>query len=82
MDQQELEALLGDLGSQRVERKSSASDMEKIQQAICALPITDELLLELSQLRDRGNILPLPSMTVQKLPYLGKDVAASWSNHP
>jgi ATP-dependent DNA helicase RecG len=33
----------------------------------CAhLPITDELLLRLSQMRDDGTILPFPSMTVQK----------------
>jgi ATP-dependent DNA helicase RecG len=102
MDLHELEALLTDIESQRVERKSSASDMEKIQQAVCAfandlpntgqpgvlfvgvddrghptgLPITDELLLELSQIRDRGNILPLPSMTVEKIGWKGKDVAA------
>jgi len=29
-------------------------------------PITDQLLLTLSNMRSDGNILPLPSMTVQK----------------
>ena len=34
---------------------------------VCAnLPITDELLLELGGFRAEGNILPMPSMTVQK----------------
>lgn len=42
----------------------------------CAnLRIDDQLLLTLSQLRSTGNILPLPSMTVQKKTILGCDVA-------
>ncbi len=33
----------------------------------CAnIPITDELLLKLAQMRDNGKILPIPSLTVQK----------------
>lgn len=36
MDDQELEALLNDLESDRVERKASDSDRNKIRQAICA----------------------------------------------
>ncbi|KKJ00917.1 ATP-binding protein [Prochlorothrix hollandica] len=36
MDDQELTALLGDLESDRVERKASTSDGKKIRQAICA----------------------------------------------
>ncbi len=89
---EELAELLGDLESDRVERKESATDKKKIQQAICAfandmpnhskpgvlfigvaddgrcadLKVDDELLLSLSQLRSAGNILPLPSLTVQK----------------
>jgi len=96
MDLQELEALLSDLESDRVERKESAADGDRIRQAICAfandLPdhrkpgvlfigarddgsssgvqITERLLLKLSQMRDDGNIVPLPSMTVQKV-YVG-----------
>ena len=36
MDEHELEALLADLESDRVERKASASDMDKLRQVICA----------------------------------------------
>ncbi len=88
----ELESLLGDLESDRVERKESVSDNNKIRQAICAfandlpdhqqpgvvfigvrdngtcanLPITDQLLLRLANMRSDGNIQPFPIMTVQK----------------
>lgn len=89
----ELAALLHDLESDRVERKESASDTDKLSQAVCAfandlpahgkpgvlfvgvaddgrrtgLPVTDSLLRRLSDLRDQGNILPPPSMSVQKV---------------
>lgn len=92
MDDRELTALLQDLESDRVERKASASDKNRICEAICAfandlpghqrpgailigvdddgcctnLPITDELLVELADLRSNGNIHPFPTMTVQK----------------
>ncbi|MFN8454832.1 MAG: ATP-binding protein [Anaerolineae bacterium] len=94
MDDKELEILLNDIESDRVERKSSASDdsRDQIRQAICAfandLPhhqkagvvfigvnnngscanvaITDQLLLTLADMRSDGNILPFPTMTVQK----------------
>lgn len=36
MDDQELEALLGDLESDRVERKASLADPDRVRQAICA----------------------------------------------
>ena len=88
----ELLDLLMDLESDRVERKASLSDADKIRQAICAfandmpghqspgvifigvnddgscanLSITDQLLLTLSDMRSNGNILPMPSLTVQK----------------
>jgi len=39
------------------------------------LPIDDRLLLTLSQLRSTGNILPLPTMTVQRKSINGCDVA-------
>ena len=39
------------------------------------LPITDELLLNLASIRSDGNILPLPSMTVEKRKLFGVDVA-------
>lgn len=92
MGDQELAALLVDLESDRVERKSSISDGKKIKQAICAfandlpnhkrpgvlfvgvnddgscanLPITDDLLLSLSNIRSEGKILPFPVLQVNK----------------
>jgi len=81
-----------DLESDRVERKASPADSDKLCQTICAfandmpnhqlpgvvfvgvnddgtcagLPISDQLLQNLSHLRSDGRILPIPSMTVQK----------------
>lgn len=101
MDAMALEALLADVESPHVERKSSANDGEKIRQAICAfandlpggrqpghlfigvddagrptgLRIDDQLLLMLSGIRSDGNILPLPSLTVEKVILRGKAVA-------
>lgn len=98
---QELTSLMGDLESDRVERKTSAADGGKIRQAICAfandmpcnglpgvifvgtrddgscanLPITDQLLRTLADMRSDGNILPLPRMSVQKRTVAGCDVA-------
>jgi ATP-dependent DNA helicase RecG len=92
MEDRELELLMQDLESDRVERKASAADGDKIRQAICAfandlpnhrkpgvvfvgvhddgncasLPITDELLLTLADMRSDGNITPFPTMAVQK----------------
>ncbi len=39
------------------------------------LPITDELLLQLADIRTDGNILPLPTMTVEKRTVRGAEVA-------
>jgi ATP-dependent DNA helicase RecG len=90
LNEEELEALLLDGESDRVERKASASDRDKIRQAICAfandlpghgkpgvifigvnddgscadLPITDELLLLLAQMRE--STMPFPMMQVSK----------------
>ena len=101
MKDADLEQLLTDLESDRVERKESASDGNSIRQAICAfandmpdhrepgvlfvgvrddgecarLPITDELLRRLSDVRSDGNILPLPAMTVEKRTLKGCEVA-------
>jgi ATP-dependent DNA helicase RecG len=101
MNDAELESLLRDLESDRVERKESLSDKEKIRQAICAfandmpnhrepgvifigirddgtsakLTITDKMLLDLSNMRSDGNILPIPTMTVQKKVLLGHELA-------
>ncbi|MCA1961910.1 MAG: putative DNA binding domain-containing protein [Desulfomonile sp.] len=101
MDEEELESLLLDLESDRVERKASLSDTDRIAQAICAfandmpdhrmpgvlfvgvdnegrcasLPITDQLLRTLADIRDNGKILPLPHMTVQKRTLNGCELA-------
>ena len=40
------------------------------------LAVTDALLLELAQIRDHGNIPPLPSMAVEKVKLKGADVVA------
>lgn len=92
MNERELEILLNDLESDRVERKASISDRNVIRQAVCAfandlpnhqqagvlffgvnndgscanIPITDQLLLTLSDMRSDGNILPFPTIIVQK----------------
>jgi ATP-dependent DNA helicase RecG len=101
MTDSELEELLKDLESDRIERKSSLSNKSSIEQAICAfandmpnhrkpgvlfigvddngqcsnLPITEQLLLTLSEIRSNGNILPIPSMVVQKRVLLGCEMA-------
>lgn len=101
MTDAELAQLLDDLESDRVERKESASDGDRVRQAICAfandlpdhrqpgvlfigvddkgrpvgLSITDQLLQNLGSIRADGNILPLPSLTVQKRTLRGQDVA-------
>ncbi len=101
MTDEELQSLLADIESDRVERKASFSDSERVCQAICAfandmpnhrLPgvffigvnddgtcagsqISDEILLNLAPLRSDGNIVPLPSMTVQKRTLNGCDMA-------
>jgi ATP-dependent DNA helicase RecG len=88
----ELEDLLSDLESDRVERKASLANPDRIRQAICAfandLPacqtpgyifvgvnddgtpsgvaISDQVLLTLAQMRDNGDILPIPSLVVRK----------------
>lgn len=98
---QELERLTSDLESDRVERKESITDRDRIRQAICAfandlpghgipgyvfigvndagnpvsLPITDQLLLTLSDMRSDGNILPLPHLNVEKVTLRGVSVA-------
>ncbi len=102
MTDEELEVLLCDLESDRVERKESIADTTKIRQAICAfandmlghgepgvvfvgvkdngdcanLSITDPLLLTLANMRSDGNILPIPSMTVQKKVLAGCELVA------
>ncbi len=101
MRDHELEELLLDIESDRVERKSALSDPKRVRQAICAfandlpnhqkpglvfvgahddgscahLPITDDLLLRLANMRSEGTILPLPTMTVQKRELAGCELA-------
>lgn len=99
----ELEALLDDIESDRAERKESWSvdAPEKGCQAVCAfandlpnhrlsgvlfigakdngqpsgLPITDELLTTLADIRSNGKINPPPTLTVQKRRLKGVDMA-------
>lgn len=96
----ELEALLADTGSDRVERQESFRG-EACREAVCAfandlpdrrrpgvvfvgaddaghptgLPITDELLRQLADLKTDGNIVPPPTMTVEKRLLAGTPVA-------
>lgn len=91
-----------DLESDRVERKRSVADGEKIRRNICAfandLPghgeagilligveddgrvsgtrIDDKLLLSVTAARDDGNIMPMPSLVVEKRRLGGGEVAA------
>lgn len=97
----ELEALLADLESDRVERKASAADRERIREAICAfandlpghgkpgvvfvgvrddgecagLRVTDELLRTLADMRADGNLVPFPSMQVERRRLRGCEMA-------
>ncbi len=101
MTDEELLKFMEDIESDRVERKESISDGDKIRQAICAfandlpdyqqpgilfvgvdddgrptgLAITDKLLQTLASMRADGNILPFPSMIVQKRMFRGREVA-------
>ena len=101
MTDEELGQLLEDIESDRVERKESGADGDKIRQVICAfandlanhdqagvlfvgvndvgdpvdLTVTDRMLQELASMRGDGNILPFPSLDVQKRRLKGNDVA-------
>jgi ATP-dependent DNA helicase RecG len=101
MDDSELLTILHDLESDRVERKASIADHDKICEAICAfandlpnynkpgvlfigvndngtcanLPIHDKLLLAISDFRSNGNILPFPTIIVQKKVFDGCEMA-------
>ena len=103
MTNEQLESLLSDVESDRSERKHSASDRDKIRQAICAfandlpnhnapgvvfvgvgddgscagLAVTDELLRTLADMRSDGNIVPFPTMTVQKRTLNGCEMAVT-----
>ena len=99
----ELDALLNDLESDKVERKEAwAGDApEKVPQTVCAfandlpnhqqpgvffigaqdngmpgnITVTDELLLTLADIKSNGNILPPPTMTVEKRVLKGIEIA-------
>ena len=43
---------------------------------IAGLPVTDELLLQLAHMKTDGNIVPPPSLTVEKYMLQGKEIAA------
>ena len=99
--QDELQALMRELESDRVERKRSAADRSGIRRNLCAfandlpgrgvpgvifvgveddgrcagLTVDDRLLRELAGMKDDGNILPLPSIVVEKRQLVGCDVA-------
>ena len=101
MTDEELLRLMADTESDRVERKESAADGDKIRQAICAfandlpghgepgvlfiggddggvasgLAVSDQLLQNLASMRGDGNILPFPSLDVQKRRLKGHDMA-------
>lgn len=101
MTNEELVRLMEDLESDRVVRKESMADTDKIRQAVCAfandlpdhkqpgvlfvgvddggrptgLSITDQLLQNLASMRADGNVLPFPSLTVQKQNLKGHEVA-------
>ena len=102
LNERELDRLRVDLESDRVERKSSASNTTKLQRNICALAndlpghglpgvifigvedkggcadttIDDRLLTKLAGMKDDGNIMPIPSLVVQKHILSGCKVAA------
>lgn len=98
---EELEAMLDDIESDRVERTRSSNDSDKFRQAVCAfandlpdhqqpgvlfvgvnddgqptgLEITDQLLQNLAAMRSDGNVVPFPSLDVQKRTLKGQEVA-------
>ena len=99
MTLEELERLMTDLESDRIERKQGLQP-ERMRQAVCAfandlpghgaagffvgvtddgqptgLLITDELLRILSDMRTDGQILPVPSLVVQRVVLKGTPVA-------
>jgi ATP-dependent DNA helicase RecG len=80
MNDQELEALLSEIESDRVERKSAISDRDKIRQAICAfandLPGHQEPGVIFVGVDDQGNCanLPIADELLRKLADMRQDV--------
>jgi ATP-dependent DNA helicase RecG len=101
MNRPELQRLLADTESDRVERTISVSDTQKFCEAICSFAndmpnhgrpgylfvgatadgqasgavIDDQLLQTLAALRSEGQILPIPTMNVQKHALGGGEIA-------
>lgn len=101
MTDTELEGALRDIESDRIERKQSFADADKVRQAVCALandlpahgqpgvvfigatddgrpsglPITDDLLRQLADIKTDGNILPPPTLTVERRVLQGAPMA-------
>lgn len=101
LSDKDLEDLLRTGESDRCERKRSASDLDRVREAVCAfandlpdrrqpgvvfvgiedngecanIPINDELLSKLGQLRDDGSLTPFPTMEVRSAIILGCSVA-------
>lgn len=101
LNERELNRLRVDIESDRVERKSSASDRSRLRRNICGLAndlpghglpgvifigveddgscagatIDDQLLTQLAGMKDDGNIIPIPSLIVQKHTLSGCEVA-------
>jgi len=97
----EILRLITDLETDRVERKASLANVDRVCEAICAfandlpghgapgvvavgvdddgrptgLPVDDQLLRRLADLRDNGQIYPFPSIAVDRLTLDGVDVA-------
>jgi ATP-dependent DNA helicase RecG len=105
LDDAEIALLMGDLESDRVERKESfRGDVPvKVREAVCAFAndlgerggpgvvfvgvrddgkpvpgfaVTDELLLQLSDIKSDGNIVPPPTLIVEKRRVEGAELAA------
>jgi ATP-dependent DNA helicase RecG len=103
VDDAELVALITGPESERVERKQSMSDADKVREALCAfandlpgsgqpgvlaigiddagtptgLTITDQLLQQLSLMRDDGNIVPFLSMEIRRVDVNGVEAAVA-----
>ena len=101
IDPEEIERLLRDLESDRVERTESVNNSTKFCKAICAFandlpdhrasgylcigvdakghpastPIDERLLEALASHRSNGQIIPMPTMEVAKVEYLGVPIA-------
>jgi len=101
-DLKEIQALLSDMESDRIERTISTNNTDKFSEAICAfandypnhnspgyliigvddrtgspvgLTITDNILKDLAAIRNNGQILPQPSITIEKHSLSEGDIA-------